>query len=609
MKKQNKNQSEQKLKTDWNLKLLYQSTADPQIDQDLKEHQEKSRIFAEKYQNRTDYLTEPQQLLTALKEYEQLLHDLQGGRPLIYFHYLTAINSNEPEFQARLNKITQQLTKVQNQLEFFSLKLGRVDPTQQKSFLENKKLKKYRYFLAQRFNQAQFDLPEKQEQILNLTQQTSYQMWTKGVEKAVNQLTVSYKNKDENEDETEAKQIPITKAVQKIPELPTKKRRQLHRQVLTKVSQVADFSEAEINAIITYKNSEDKLRGYKLPYQETVLGFENDLKTVQMMIELITKNFDIAHRFYKLKTKLLNQKKLTYADRSATVKKLTKRYNFKQGLQLLQQTFQKLDPEFAQVLEKMTNQGQLDVYPKTGKAGGAFCSSTANNPTFVLLNYTQDFNSITTFAHEMGHAIHSELSKSQPIIYQHYSPSTAETASAFFERFIFDELIKNFTEEEKIAALHNRLQDDVNTIFRQIALFNLELELHQKIEKAGYLSSQQIGALHNKHMSAYLGPNFKLTELDGLFHIIWPHIRYFFYSYTYAYGHLISKNLVQQVKTEPSSIKKVKQFLSAGGSDKPVNLFKNIDINITKPDFFNSGLKTIKKDLDRFEKLIKNHGY
>lgn len=594
--RQKKNQTDFKFPTQWNLQLLYASPQDPKIDSDLKMHKQKRKDFAQKYQNRTDYLKDAGKLLESLKEYEQLISDLSGAKPLMYFHYLTAIESNQTKCQAKLNKITHQFTKAHNQLTFFPIQIGKIDPALQNKFLHDKKLSKYHFFLSKRFKLAKHDLPEEQEKLLNLTYQTSHQMWVKGVEKSLNQLTVNF----------EGKKLPLSSASQMISELPTKKRRRLHNLLLSTAGKIKDFAESEVNAVITHKITEDELRGYKLPFEETILSFDNDLNTTQLLIETITKNFDLSTRFYQLKAKLLKEKTLTYADRAAKINNIKHKYSFNQAFSLVNKAFQELDPEFGQILNRLIKNGQLDIYPKKNKVSGAFCSSSINNPTYVLLNHTDDFNSVTTLAHEMGHAIHSELSKSQPVLYQHYSPSTAETASTFFEQFIFEKLIENFSKKERVIALHNKIQEDVNTIFRQTAFFNFELELHNEIKKQGYLEANQIGAILNKHMQTYLGSGFKLTDQDGLFFVLWPHLRYFFYTYTYAFGHIISKALVQQVKDNYGNIKQVKKLLSAGGSQKPADLFKNINIDITKPDFFISGLKTVEKDLNELESLINS---
>ena len=578
----------------WDLTLLYQSKDDPQIEKDLKIYEEKRRAFAEKYKDRTDYLLDEDQLLAALTEYENLIDELNGGRPLIYYHYLTSIEAQNHQAHAELNRVTTKLTKAHNHLTFFPIKLGQIDHALQTKFLKAEKLKRYRFLLQQRFKLAKYDLKDSQEKILNLTDHTSYQMWVEGVEKSLNQKTVDFHGVD----------LPLSAAAQKIPELPDKERQDLHQKLLEKTGEVEEFAESEINAIVNYKQMDDELRGHNKPYQATMLNSDNDQETILNLVDLVTKNFDLAHQFYELKAKLLKKKQLSYADRSAKLDSFSTKYEFAEAKKIVNQTFANLDPQFEKILQKMLKNKQIDIYPRQGKVSGAFCSSSTNNPTFVLLNHTDDFNSVTTFAHEMGHAIHSELSKQQPVIYQGYSTSTAETASTFFEQFVFDRLITDFDEKQKIVALHNKIQDDINTIFRQVALFNFELELHEAIKTSGFLSAQEIGHLLNKHTAAYLGPLFELTDLDGRFFILWSHIRYYFYTYTYAYGHLISKALVKKTKDKPEFVQKVKQFLSAGGSDTPKNIFAGIGIDISQPEFFKAGLEEIRGDVEKLRGLV-----
>jgi oligoendopeptidase F len=107
----------------------------------------------------------------------------------------------------------------------------------------------------------------------------------------------------------------------------------------------------------------------------------------------------------------------------------------------------------------------------------------------------------------------------------------------------------------------------------------------------------------NKHMKAYLG-DVTLDEKDGYFFIAWPHIRNFFYVYSYAFGQLASKALYAKYKEDPKFMEKIKEFLSAGGSMSPEDIFKSIGVDVTKPDFFEKGIKTIEEDIVLLEKLI-----
>jgi oligoendopeptidase F len=217
-------------------------------------------------------------------------------------------------------------------------------------------------------------------------------------------------------------------------DLPTKQRRELYAKIIEAEKSNSDFAEAEINAVYNYKKILDEKRGYKHSYSETILSYENDEKSIIPFVNLVTKNFSISKRFYKLHTKLLKEKKILYADKNAKIGTIDKKFDFETSVSFVRNAFAEVDQKYADILDSFLAQGQIDVYPKKGKSGGAFCWSTGDNPIYVLLNHTENILSVETLAHEMGHAIHYHLAKAQPPHYQDFTLSTAETASTFFEQ-------------------------------------------------------------------------------------------------------------------------------------------------------------------------------
>jgi oligoendopeptidase F len=203
----------------------------------------------------------------------------------------------------------------------------------------------------------------------------------------------------------------------------------------------------------------------------------------------------------------------------------------------------------------------------------------------------------------MGHAFHTELSRSQGPWYSGYSTSLAETASTLFESIALESIFEGLSEKEKILVLHDRINDDIATVFRQIACFNFELDLHNSIRAKGFLSKEEIADIHNKNMKAYLGPLFDLKQDDGYMFVQWSHIRRFFYVYSYAYGMLVSKALLRKYKKDKSFWSSIEKFLSSGGKDTPENILKEIGLDLSKPDFWMEGLKEIEDDIIKLEKL------
>lgn len=583
-----------KIKTEWDLSLLYASASDPQIERDLQKMERAHDQFSKKYQNKTDYLTKPEKLAVALADFAKL-SDQGFAKPYYYFAYQSDLNSKDEKVGAKLNLLGQRYTQSGNKITFFGVALTKIKPELQTKFLKHEKLQKYQYLLQCAFAEAKHVLSVPEEKIMNLKSLPAHELWIRGNEKLVSNQEIKWRNKN----------LPIAEAMGKIQSLPTKERRELHNLVNEKLKSVADFAESELNAIVLNKKINDELRGYAQPYSATVLGYQNEEKTVDNLVKTVTKNFPISHRFYKAKAKMLGLKSLTYADRAAPVGKTTKEIPFSQAIEIVRRAFHKVHPIYAQTFDEFLANGQIDVFPKVGKTGGAYCSSAEGLPTFVLLNYLPNFRQVTTLAHEMGHALHGKFSfASQPPLYRGYSTATAEVASTLFENFVFDEVFALLSESEKVVALHDKINDSVSTIFRQIACFNFELDLHQQIRKQGSLSKEKIAKLLNQHMQAYLGPAFKLTESDGYFFVSWSHLRNFFYVYSYAFGELVSNALYASYQADNKFETKIRQFLSAGASASPEDIFAQVGVDVRQTAFFERGLREIEAKIAKLEKMI-----
>jgi oligoendopeptidase F len=282
---------------------------------------------------------------------------------------------------------------------------------------------------------------------------------------------------------------------------------------------------------------------------------------------------------------------------------IKRKFTFEDSVELVKKGFKRVDEKYVKIFEKFLENGQIDVYPKKGKSGGAYCASGGDNPTFVLLNHADNIRSVETIAHEMGHAFHSEMSKSQPHHYRDYSTATAEVASTFFEQLVNEELEETLSDKEKVILLHNKILGDVSTIFRQIAFFNFELELHTLVRVKGFVAKEEISLLMNKHLKSYMGDAFEFKPDDGYFFVYLSHIRRFFYVYSYSYGQIISRALFEKWKEDSSYAKKIEQFLRAGGSMSPKDIFKSIGIDTSDSKFFEAGLKSLEKDIVKLEKL------
>ncbi len=327
-------------KYQWNLGLLYKSDKDPQIEKDVKDIENAYTAFEKKYKTK-DFTKTPKELLLALEDLESVNKKLSKKNPAWYFALRTDIDSSNDYAQAMETKISQRLTVASNKVTFFDLKIGKIPKKDQKSFLNYVPLLPYKYLLEKIFENAKYDLSEKEEQLSSLLSQTSYNMWIDSQQKLLSQQTVEHNKK----------QIPLSQASSILADLPKKGRRDLHDKINSSLKSISYFAEAEINATYNFKKIMDTARGYKNPYESTVLGYENDEKTIDALIQSVTKTFTISQRFYKLHAKLLKEKSLSLADRSVKIGSINKKFTFENTVDLVHGAFSKVGKKYADFLD------------------------------------------------------------------------------------------------------------------------------------------------------------------------------------------------------------------------------------------------------------------
>ncbi len=592
--------------TEWNLKPLLESEDEALIEKKRKEWEDATRNFISKWKGRTDYLKNPKIMKEALDDYENWVHYYGWEADEAYYFWLkTNQNQNDPELKAKFNKVEEFSKKIKNDVQFFALKIGKIPKSRQKNFLEYEDLNKYRHFLERRFALSKYMLSEKEEKIMNLKSPSAYSAWVK--------MVSGFLSKEEREvmDEEGNKVIKTYTDMSGLMQSQKKEVRDKSAEAFNDIlREHVDVAEAEINAVLADKKTNDDLRKMKRPDFDRHLDDDIDSKVVDALIKAVSGRFDISRRFYELKAKLLGLKKLEYHERNVEYGKIAKQYKYEDAINLAHEVFSKLDKKFTDVLQNFVDKNQIDVFPRKGKVGGAFCVHfLILHPVYILLNYTGKLNDVLTLAHELGHGINNELMREkQHALYFGTSKATAEVASTFMEDFVLETLMKDADDELRLALMMQKLNDDVVSIIRQIACYIFEQELHSTFRKKGYLSKEEIGKLFQKHMSAYMGDYVEQSPGSENWWVHWPHIRDFFYNYSYASGLLISKALQRSVRENPEFIGKVKDFLSTGLSDSPKNIFAKTGIDITNKEFWNKGLDEIENLLNETEELAKSLG-
>ncbi len=590
-------------KKTWNLSPLLKSDTDPEKEKKLKKARAESYKFITKWQNRSDYLTDPKILKTALDEYAYWIGNYGAtGDVGVYFSLRAEQEQDNPKIKAEVSKLTDISTAIYNDSQFFELRLAKIPAAKQKEFLKSPYLAEYTHYLHKLFTEAKYLLSEEEEKVLNLTSETAFSNWVSMVSEFVAKETA------EVIDEKGKKTVkPFSEVLGLLNNKNKKVRDRAAREVNKIFAKHSDTAEHEINSVLKYKKVQDELRKMHRPDLSRHIADDIDSEVVDALVKAVSAKFSLAHRYYKLKAQLLKVDKLEYHERSIEYGNITKKYTYQNSIDLIGKTFNSLDTEFGTILKTFVENGQLDVYPRKGKSGGGFCAMfSKHRPVYILLNHNNKLGDVLVIAHEMGHGINDEYKKqAQHELNLGSTACVAEVASTFMEDFVLQEILKSANEEERLTILMQKLNDDVSTIFRQIAAYRFEQELHALFRQKGYLPKTEIGKLFTKHMSAYMGNYVNLSAGSENSWVYWSHFRMFFYVYSYASGLLISKTLQSKVKTDPKYMQKVKTFMSAGTSESPKTIFKKLGVDISDAKFWNEGLREIEDLLKETESLAK----
>lgn len=594
-------------KDTWNLGLLYKKDNDPNIKKDRVKVAKINKAFNEKWRKRKDYLKNPKVLRQALDEMDQIAKNYGlSGKYGYYFSLRSAQEQDNTNLKGILNQIVDEATKLENEGQFFELNLSKVDKKTQTVFLKSPELEKYKHYLKNLFENAKYLLSELEEKILNLKSNPSHGQWVSMVS-----TLLSKQSRKVYDEKGNLKELPLSEIISLSNNSNKKIRNKAFEAMMEINEKYAEVAEAEMNAIMLNKKINDELRGFDRPDKSRHLADDMETEVVDALIETVSKNFSISKDYYRLKANLFKTDKLDYTERNVPYGQINKKFSWSSGKKLVSDTLYELDAEFGDIFEDFVNHGQIDVFPYKGKGAGAFCAyNLKSQPIYILLNYTNKLNDILTLAHEVGHGINDELMKKSkhPALYFYTPLSTAEVASTFIEDFVLEKLLGKADPELSLALHMNRLNDEVSTIFRQVAAYRFEKELHETFRKTGYVAKEDIGKIFSKHMQAYMGPYVDQPQGVENLWVYWSHFRNFFYVYSYASGLLISKALQAKVKSDKNFIKNIKKFLATGGAESPKDIFSKLGIDITDKKFWQSGLNEIKQSLKETEKTAKNLG-
>lgn len=355
-----------------------------------------------------------------------------------------------------------------------------------------------------------------------------------------------------------------------------------------------------------------RARHYDSSLQASLYPNKIPVEVYHSLVDNVNKNLPAFHRYLKIKKRMMGVDTLKYLDLYApVVKNVDLEYTYDEAQALILEALKPLGDEYVSTVKKAMDERWIDVYPTPGKRSGAYSNGAFyDGHPFILLNYNNLYDDVSTLAHELGHTMQSYFSnKTQPYPTADYETFVAEVASTFNEVLLFNYMMTKVDDDDvRLSLLMEWLDRFKGTLFRQTQFAEFELKIHEEAEKGNPLTGETFSNMYTDIVNRYYGHNDNICYVNDYMNMEWafiPHFYYNFYVYQYSTSFTASISLAEKVMSgDKQALKNYMEFLSAGGSDYPIELLKHAGVDMTSSEPFDKAIDSMNKAMDEIEKIL-----
>ena len=580
----------------WDLAELYSSPTDTAIDAVLREGLDFAREFEQSYRGRIAQLKPAEfvEMMTSLEE-----HYDRTAQPSLYAMLMHSIKSHDPAAGRLMSKVREAGAERGRHMVFLSLELAALTDEQVATLYADPAAARYRHTVEQERKERPHQLSEVEERLLTDISPVGVGSWVRLFDELEAGIMVPLDGRD----------APLPEALSRLRDPDREVRRATTLAVTGALRRDIRTRGYLFNVVLQSKAISDRLRKYPSWISSRNLANETSDEAVEALVTAVTGRYDIVHRYYAVKRRLLGVDELYEWDRYAPIQQVERSITWEDARELVLGSYQRFSKRAGELVGEFFEKPWIDAPVEEGKQGGAYCAgATPKWHPYVLLNFTGRLNDALTLAHELGHGLHDRLAARQHIFDYHPPLTLAETASVFGEALTFDRIMAEEQDPEvRLSMLCQQLEDSFATIFRQVAFNRFEDAVHTARRTEGELSTDQLGELFNEKLQAMFGSSLTLTDDHRPW---WSYVGHFIhtpgYVYAYAFGNLLALSVYQRYKeVGPSFVDSYLDFLAAGGSQRPDELVRTLGMDITDPGFWDAGLGILDGMVGEVEELAK----
>lgn len=466
---------------------------------------------------------------------------------------------------------------------------------------ESDLLKEHEFYLKEMKKNAQYMLSDEEEILISKMSNTGSKAWTDLQNQITSTLMV---------DMEDGERLPLSAVRNLAYDGDQEVRRDAFEKELRAYEKVEDSSAAAINGIKGEVITVSKLRGFKNPLEETLVDSRMNQETLDAMFIAIKESLPVFRTYLLRKAELLGHKSgLPFYDLFAPMGESKLHFTYEEAMDFIVKNFNTFSDKLGSFAQNAYEKNWMDVEPREGKRGGAFCSSLHSiGESRVMANFDGSFSNMTTLAHELGHGYHGFMLKDESILNSSYPMPIAETASIFCETIVVNAALKEMDDKEAVTILEQSIQDATQVIVDIYSRYLFETKLFE-IREDHPLSVRELKETMLEAQRQAYGEG---LDSDTLHPYMWLNKTHYysagrnFYNFPYAFGLLFAKGLYAiYLEKGDSFVKEYDDLLTMTGKNNIQDVAKKMNIDVTKPDFFRESLKLVEKDIHKFLELTK----
>jgi len=565
---------------------------------DLKDSAEKVLAFKGKLAESADVLHEA---LTAVQDFQKEVIPVAT-----YASLKASADGTNPENQGNAARVSATMARLGAELSFVESELLTIPSDVIKGFLaEKEELQTFEKHLEDLLEKKPFILsPEIEETLAALSE-------VHGSTNMIYQRSKSSDMKFYTITDEEGNEHPMSFALyeDKYEISPNNDlRRKAFDSFVNTLNQYKNTFAAAYATEVTKQVTMARLRGYESvtdmllhPQQVTKEMYNNQLDVI--FNELAPH----MRKYAKLKQKQLGVETMRFCDLQVSVDPdFNPKTTYEEASELILEALQVLGPEYSEIMKKGLTERWVDYADNVGKSTGAFCSSPYGVHPYILITWTDTMRGAFVLAHELGHAGHFYLAqKNQELVNTRPSTYFVEAPSTMNELLLADHLMSK-TEDRRMK---NWIIDQLlGTYYHNFVTHLLEGEYQRRVYKVAEagtpLTADLLTNIKGEVLKDFWGDAVEIDEGASLTWMRQPHYYMGLYPYTYSAGLTVSTAVSKQIKEEGEvAVERWLKVLKAGGTKKPLELIKDVGIDMSKPDAIKEAVAHVGSLIDE---LVNN---